>query len=190
MQIKYKFTYINSEDNMFSSFIRSIFNSAILIPFILVIGINKLWIRKDIILGLIALAICLILIVAQFIILYIAKNKMIPMKVSAIKINQDKDNWVFTLYVTYLVPFFEGGLEKIFAGSSVIITLGGVIFLIFSSRITNNPILKLLGYRIYSVEMEQGVEMIFFTKKVLRNTHSLNKAIRLFDGYIMEVSDE
>ena len=190
MQIKYKFTYINSEDNMFSSFIRSIFNSAILIPFILVIGINKLWIRKDIILGLIALAICLILIVAQFIILYIAKNKMIPMKVSAIKINQDKDNWVFTLYVTYLVPFFEGGLEKIFAGSSVIITLGGVIFLIFSSRITNNPILKLLGYRIYSVEMEHGVEMIFFTKKVLRNTHSLNKAIRLFDGYIMEVSDE
>ena len=89
-----------------------------------------------------------------------------------------------------MVPFFEGGLEKIFAGSSVIITLGGVIFLIFSSRITNNPILKLLGYRIYSVEMEQGVEMIFFTKKVLRNTHSLNKAIRLFDGYIMEVSDE
>ena len=59
---------------MFNKFIRVVFNSSVLTSFILTVGISKIRIEKNITIGLVVVIISLALVVAQFIILRIAKK--------------------------------------------------------------------------------------------------------------------
>lgn len=68
-----------------------------------------------------------------------------------------------------------------------ILVFVGIVLLILSQKTVNNPILKILGYKIYSIETEQGVDMTLITKKELRNRNSLSRVVRLFEYYVMEV---
>ncbi len=59
---------------MFNKCIHIVFNSSVSIPFILAIGISKILIEKNIILGIMAIIISIVLVIAQFIILSVAKK--------------------------------------------------------------------------------------------------------------------
>ena len=51
---------------MFNKPIHIVFNSSVLMPFILAIGISKILIEKNIILGIMAIIISMALVIAQF----------------------------------------------------------------------------------------------------------------------------
>lgn len=65
---------------MFNKFVHIVFNSSVLIPFILAIAISKILIEKNIILGIIVIIISMALVIAQFIILSVAKKQMVSKK--------------------------------------------------------------------------------------------------------------
>ncbi|MDB8849072.1 hypothetical protein PN298_00105 [Peptostreptococcus anaerobius] len=172
---------------MFNKPIHIVFNSSVLIPFILAIGISKILIEKNIILGIMAIIISMVLIIAQFIILSVAKKQMVSKKINISNVSQDKENWILATYITYFVPFFESYFGNSFTLGNWILVLIGVLLLILSRKTVNNPILKIIGYKIYSIETEQGVDMTLITRKELRNRCSLSRVIRLFEYYAMEV---
>lgn len=156
-------------------------------PFIFAIGISKVWIEKNIIIGLSAIIISLALVIAQLVILNVAKKQMVTKKINILNISQDKESWLLAVYVTYFVPFVESYFEKDFTVNNWILVFVGIVLLILSQKTVNNPILKILGYKIYSIETEQGVDMTLITKKELRNRNSLSRVVRLFEYYVMEV---
>ena len=172
---------------MFNKFVHIVFNSSVLIPFILAVGISKILIEKNIVLGIIAIIISMALIIAQFIILRVAKKQMISKKINISKVSQDKESWILAIYITYFVPFVKSYFESSFTFGNWILVLIGVVLLILSQKTVNNPILKIIGYNIYSIETEQGVDMTLITRKELRNRHSSSRVIRLFEYYAMEV---
>lgn len=92
---------------MFNKPIHIVFNSSVLIPFILAIGISKILIEKNIILGMMAIIISMALVIAQFIILSVAKKQMVSKKINISNVSQDKGNWILAIYITYFVPFVE-----------------------------------------------------------------------------------
>ena len=51
-------------------------------PFIFTIGISKIWIEKNIIIGLSAIIISLALVIAQLVILNVAKKQMVTKKIN------------------------------------------------------------------------------------------------------------
>ena len=156
-------------------------------PFIFAVGISKVWIEKNIIIGLSAIIISLVLVIAQLVILNVAKKQMITKKIKISNISQDKESWLFAVYITYFVPFVESYFGKDFNVNNWILVFVGIVLLILSQKTVNNPILKILGYKIYSIETEQGVDMTLITKKELRNRSSLSRVVRLFEYYVMEV---
>ena len=172
---------------MFNKFIHVVFNSSVLTPFILTIGISKVWIEKNIIIGLVAIIISLVLLLAQFIILTIAKEQMVAKKINISNVSQDKESWILAIYITYFVPFVKSYFGKSFTISDWILVIIGAVLLIVSQKTVNNPVLKIIGYKVYSIETEQGVDMTLITRKDLRNRHSLSRVIRLFEYYVMEV---
>ncbi len=171
---------------MFNKPIHIVFNSSVLIPFILTIGISKILIEKNIILGIMAIIISMVLVIAQFIILSVAKKQMVSKKINISNVSQDKESWILA-YITYFVPFVESYFGNSFTLGNWILVLIGVLLLILSRKTVNNPILKIKGYKIYSIETEQGVDMTLITRKELRNRCSLSRVIRLFEYYAMEV---
>lgn len=158
-----------------------------MIPFISAVGISKVWIEKNIIIGLSAIIISLVLVIAQLVILNVAKKQMITKKIKISNISQDKESWLLAVYITYFVPFVESYFGKDFTVNNWILVFVGIVLLILSQKTVNNPILKILGYKIYSIETEQGVDMTLITKKELRNRSSLSRVVRLFEYYVMEV---
>lgn len=172
---------------MFNKFVHIVFNSSVLIPFILAIAISKILIEKNIILGIIAIIISMALVIAQFIILSVAKKQMVSKKINISNVSQDKESWILAIYITYFVPFVESYFGNSFTLGNWILVLIGVVLLILSQKTVNNPILKIIGYKIYSIETEQGVDMTLITRKELRNRHSSSRVIRLFEYYAMEV---
>lgn len=174
-------------DNIFNKFIHVVFNSSILTPFIFAIGISKFWIEKNIIAGLSAIIISLALVIAQFVILNFAKKQMVTTKIKISNISQDKESWLLVVYITYFVPFVESYFGKDFTVSNWILVFIGIVLLTLSKNTVNNPILKIIGYKIYSIETEQGVDMTLITKKELRNRNALSRVVRLFEYYVMEV---
>lgn len=156
-------------------------------PFIFAIGISKVWIEKNIIIGLSAIIISLALVIAQLVILNVAKKQMVTKKINILNISQDKESWLLAVYITYFVPFVESYFRKDFTVNNWILVFVGIVLLILSQKTVNNPILKILGYKIYSIETEQGVDMTLITKKELRNRNSLSRVVRLFEYYVMEV---
>ena len=155
-------------------------------PFIFAIGISKVWIEKNIIIGLSAIIISLALVIAQLVILNVAKKQMVT-KINILNISQDKESWLLAVYITYFVPFVESYFGKDFTVNNWILVFVGIVLLILSQKTVNNLILKILGYKIYSIETEQGVDMTLITKKELRNRNSLSRVVRLFEYYVMEV---
>ena len=172
---------------MFNKFIHVVFNSSVLTPFIFVIGISKVWIEKNIIIGLVAIITSLALVAAQFIILSIAKKQMVAKKINISNVSQDKESWILAIYITYFVPFVESYFGKSFTVGNWILVIIGTVLLILSQKTVNNPILKLIGYKTYSIKTEQGVDMTLITEKNLRNRYSSSRVIRLFEYYVMEV---
>ena len=158
-----------------------------MIPFIFTVGISKVWIEKNIIISLLAIIISLVLVIAQLVILYVAKKQMITKKIKISNISQDKESWLLAVYITYFVPFVESYFGKDFTVNNWILVFVGIVLLILSRKTVNNPILKMFGYKIYSIETEQGVDMMLITKKELRNRNSLSRVVRLFEYYVMEV---
>lgn len=158
-----------------------------MIPFIFAIGVSKIWIEKNIIIGLSAIIIFLVLVIAQLIILNVAKKQMVTKKIRISNISQDKESWILAVYITYFVPFVESYFGKDFTVSNWMLVFVGIVLLILSQKTVNNPILKIVGYKIYSIETEQGVDMTLITKKELRNRNSLSRVVRLFEYYVMEV---
>lgn len=156
-------------------------------PFIFAIGISKVWIEKNIIIGLSAIIISLAFVIAQLVILNVAKKQMVTKKIKISNISQDKESWLLAVYITYFVPFVESYFGKDFTVSNWILVFVGIVLLILSKNTVNNPILKIVGYKIYLIETEQGVDMTLITKKELRNRNSLSRVVRLFEYYIMEV---
>lgn len=156
-------------------------------PFIFAIGISKVWIEKNIIIGLSAIIISLALVIAQLVILNVAKKQMVTKKINILNISQDKESWLLAVYITCFVPFVESYFGKDFTVNNWILVFVGIVLLILSQKTVNNPILKILGYKIYSIETEQGVDMTLITKKELRNRNSLSRVVRLFEYYVMEV---
>ena len=112
---------------------------------------------------------------------------MVSKKINISNVSQDKENWILATYITYFVPFFESYFGNSFTLGNWILVLIGVLLLILSRKTVNNPILKIIGYKIYSIETEQGVDMTLITRKELRNRCSLSRVIRLFEYYAMEV---
>lgn len=158
-----------------------------MIPFIFTVGISKVWIEKNTIISLLAIIISLVLVIAQLVILYVAKKQMITKKIKISNISQDKESWLLAVYITYFVPFVESYFGKDFTVNNWILVFVGIVLLILSRKTVNNPILKMFGYKIYSIETEQGVDMTLITKKELRNRNSLSRVVRLFEYYVMEV---
>ena len=156
-------------------------------PFIFAIGISKVWIEKNIIIGLSAIIISLALVIAQLVILNVAKKQMVTKKIKILNISQDKESWLLAVYIPYFVPFVQSYFGKDFIESNWILVFIGIVLLIWSKNTVNNPILKIVGYKIYSIETEQGVDMTLITKKELRNRNSLSRVVRLFEYYVMEV---
>lgn len=156
-------------------------------PFIFFIGISKVWIEKNIIIGLSAIIISLALVIAQLVILNVVKKQMVTKKINILNISQDKESRILAIYIIYFVPFVESYFGNSFTLGNWILVLIGVLLLILSRKTVNNPILKMLGYKIYSIETEQGVDMTLITKKELRNRNSLSRVVRLFEYYVMEV---
>ena len=116
---------------------------------------------------------------------WILDNILKKIKIS--NISQDKESWLLAVYITYFVPFVESYFGKDFTVNNWILVFVGIVLLILSQKTVNNPILKILGYKIYSIETEQGVDMTLITKKELRNRSSLSRVVRLFEYYVMEV---
>ena len=172
---------------MFNKFIHIVFNGSLLVPFILTIGISTILIEENIILGIIAIIISIALIVAQFIILGVAKKQMIYKKINISNISQDKESRILFVYITYFVPFVESYFGNSFTYGDWALVLIGVVLLILGRNTVNNPILRIVGYKIYSIETEQGVDMTLITRKELRNRRSSSRVIRLFEYYVMEV---
>ena len=112
---------------------------------------------------------------------------MITKKIKISNISQDKESWLLAVYITYFVPFVESYFGKDFTVNNWILVFVGIVLLILSRKTVNNPILKMFGYKIYSIETEQGVDMTLITKKELRNRNSLSRVVRLFEYYVMEV---
>lgn len=156
-------------------------------PFILAIGISKVLIEKNIVIAVLAIIISLALVIAQFVILNVAKKQMVTKKIKISNITQDKESWLSAVYITYFVPFVESYFGKDVTVSNWMLVFVGIVLLILSKNTVNNPILKIVGYQIYSIETEQGVDMTLITKKELRNTNSLSRVVRLFEYYVMEV---
>ena len=156
-------------------------------PFIFAVGISKVWIEKNIIIGLSAIIISLVLVIAQLVILNVAKKQMITKKIKISNISQDKESWLLAVYITYFVPFVESYFGEKFTMNNWILVFVGIVLLILSRKTVNNPVLKILGYKIYSIETEQGVDATLITKKELRNRNSLSRVVRLFEYYVMEV---
>lgn len=172
---------------MFNKFVHILYNSSILIPFIFAIGISKFFIEGNIRLGLIVMIISIALVIIQFAILSIARKQMIPKKINILNISQEKESGTLTIYITYVVPFIESYFGNDFNLVTWMLVLIGIIVLLLSRKTVNNPILKMIGYKIYSIETEQGIDMTLITKRELRNKDSLSRVIRLFEYYVMEV---
>ena len=119
--------------------------------------------------------------------LYFLENSCTIFKINILNISQDKESWLLAVYITYFVPFVESYFGKDFTVSNWILVFVGIVLLILSKNTVNNPILKIVGYKIYSIETEQGVDMTLITKKELRNRNSLSRVVRLFEYYVMEV---
>lgn len=112
---------------------------------------------------------------------------MVTTKIKISNISQDKESWLLVVYITYFVPFVESYFGKDFTVSNWILVFIGIVLLTLSKNTVNNPILKIVGYKIYSIETEQGVDMTLITKKELRNRNALSRVVRLFEYYVMEV---
>lgn len=171
---------------MFNKFTHILFNSSVLMPFILAIGISKTVIEKNIIIGIIAIVISFAIVIAQFIILKFAQKQMVPKKINILNVSQDKESSTLVIYITYVVPFAESCFGTSFTLGYWILVLIGALILILSCRTVNNPILKLKGYKIYYIETEHGVDMVLITRKEIRNRNSSSMVIRLFENYVME----
>lgn len=156
-------------------------------PFIFAIGISKVLIEENIIIGLSTIIVSLALVIAQLVILNVAKKQIVTKKIKISNISQDKESWLLAVYATYFVPFVESYFGKDFTVSNWILVFVGIVLLVLSQNTVNNPILKIVGYKIYSIETEQGVNMTLITKKELRNRNSLSRVVRLFEYYVMEV---
>lgn len=63
----------------------------------------------------------------------------------------------------------------------------GFLLVIASHKGLDNPILKIIGYKTYTVETDHGVDYKLLTKKELRNKDTVNKIIRLSEYILMEV---
>lgn len=172
---------------MFNKFIHTIFNSSILIPFICAVGLSKIFIENDLKMGLWVLIGSLVLIAFQLIILKIARKQIVAKKINIYNITPYHENGILAIYITYFVPFIESYLGKSFSLGNWALILVGVLLLILSSKTINNPILRIVGYRFYSIETAQGISMVLITKRELRNKNALSKVIRLFEYYVMEV---
>ena len=104
-----------------------------------------------------------------------------------INVSQEKDANILFVYITYVVPFCNNFISKVCNyGDWILVTICVILFL-FGKPTVNNPILKIKRYKTYSIDTEQGVKMILFSKKDIRNNQSVNRVIRLFEGYVMEV---
>lgn len=172
---------------MFNKFIHTIFNSSILIPFIFAVGLSKVFIEKDLKCGLLTLIISFVLVAFQLIIIKIARKQLVAKKINISNITPYHENGALAIYITYFVPFIESYLGKSFSLGNWVLILVGVLLLILSSKTINNPILRIIGYKFYSIETEQGISMTLITKRELRNKNSLSKVTRLFEYYVMEV---
>lgn len=171
---------------MYNRVIHMLFNSSILMPFILAIGLSKTFIEKNFKTGLTITVISFVLAAIQVIILRIAKKNIVPQRINISKISQEKESWVLAIYVSYFVPFIESNFGKNFNFTNWILVVIGIIILILSKRTTNNPVLSVLGYKVYSIETDHGIDMTLISKRDIRNKKAIDKVLRIFQYYVME----
>lgn len=172
--------------SMYNRFIHMLFNSSILMPFILAIGLSKTFIEKNFKTGLTITVISFGLAAIQVIILRTAKKNIVPQRINISKISQEKESWVLAIYVSYFVPFIESSFGKNFNFTNWILVVIGIIILILSKRTTNNPVLSVLGYKVYSIETDHGIDMTLISKRDIRNKKAIDKVLRIFEYYVME----
>ncbi|WP_159436112.1 hypothetical protein [Anaerosalibacter sp. Marseille-P3206] len=137
--------------------------------------------------GIIFTLIAIVLTILQLSLISYAKKNLIIKKINVLNISQNDEDGLIVTYLTYFVPFLEGYIGKTFSKSTWVLIAGGVLLMILSRKTVYNPILHVLGYKIYSIETNYGVDLKLLTKKDLRNTRSVTQVIRIFENLVMEV---
>ena len=109
----------------------------------------------------------ILLIILAFLILNYAPNNLERFSEGIVTIkNSDAEMVVFLL--AYLLPLFSGMAAKI--DYSMAIYIAAVLMFVFwnSNSLYFNPVLKLLGFHVYEITLENQVNAILITKRTLR----------------------
>lgn len=172
---------------MFNKIIMILYNSSILIPFILAIGILNLF-QGRIVMGVSCVCFSLILSGFQIVLKWYSLNRLAVKRINITNITRDNDSWIFAIYVSYFIPFLETFIGNSLSFSFSLSTLGGILLLLLSHKSVENPILRILGYKIYNIETEHGVDYILWSKKYIRNKKTVTHVVRFSEIILLEVS--
>lgn len=171
---------------MLNKFSHIIFNSSIVIPYILALGVSSI-ISNRILLGGIWISTSIILIILQIIFIIYIRNNLQAFKINVTNINDDSNNWYLVSFISYFSPFLENLLKKEIDNYAGILMLIAVVLIVLGKKTANNPILKIIGYNSYKISTEQGKEFTLLSKKNIRNSKDVKKVLRIFEDILMEV---
>ncbi|RAN56432.1 hypothetical protein B8A33_05180 [Dolosigranulum pigrum] len=162
------------------------FNSSIIIPYILAIGVSSLM-SKESIVGLICLLISIILAISQIIFIKYLRNNLQVFKVNVTNVDDERNNWYIARFLSYFSPFIKNLLRKEIDNYSWILMVIAAILLILGNKTTNNLILRMVGYNSYKISTEQGKDFTLLSKRNIRKSNDVRKVIRIFEDILMEV---
>ncbi len=171
---------------MLNNIINIIYNSSILIPFILSIGIVEI-IKRNKESGIFFVIVFFILVILQFVLKNVVFKKLVPYKVNITNLTRDENTRLSAMYISYFVPFLQLILGNKIDIFTIVLIIIGVLLVIASHRGLENPIFKLLGYKTFHIETEHGVDYTLLSNREIRDIKSVGKVIRLTENRLMEV---
>lgn len=133
--------------------------------------------------GIFYLIAAIFLLILLYVLIKIAMHKLekVPLKITQIS-NADKESIPFIF--SYIIPLLE--IDK----PMVIFLLILFFFIIFTTNIYHfNPMLGILGYHQYEVNIEGGSIFILITKKTLINVDQIKKVSQLTNYILIDVKE-
>lgn len=171
---------------MLNKFSHIIFNSSIVIPYILAIGVSSI-ISNKIVSGIIWIGVSIIFIFLQMFFIFFIRNNLQVFKINVTNVNDESNNWYIVSFISYFAPFLENLLKKEIDNYMVILMAIGMILIVLGKKTSNNPLLRIIGYNSYKIGTEQGKEFTLLSKKNIRKSKDVKKVLRIFEDMLMEV---
>lgn len=113
-----------------------------------------------------------------------AKMQRLPFRPASIK---SADSEVVGFMVAYLLPLVTAGRPQLVILVGALCVVGVLVW--GASAYHINPLLNLLGYKIYEVTDTDGATYLLLCKRGIRKAKELRNVVQLTDHMVLEVSD-